>query len=206
MEQILILTLEHLELSVIGVGLAIIIGLPLGIVITRNPVVANIIMSITDILQTIPSLAMLALLMVAFGLGNTTLVIALILYSLLPVVRNTYIAISGIDSGLIEAGRGMGMTGMQLLRQVQIPLALPLILAGIRVALVTAIGIATIGVLIGSGGLGSIIWRGIQLIDTQMILSGAIPAALLAMICELSLGKMEDLITPRGLKILANKE
>lgn len=201
MDGILMLTVEHLALSASGVGLALLVGIPLAILITRNQTVAEIIMAVTDVLQTIPSMALLAALMLYLGLGNSTLVVTLMLYSLLPVVRNTYTGITGIDKGLLEAGRGMGMTRWQLLRMVQIPIALPVILAGFRVAMVTAIGIATIGVLIGAGGLGAPIWRGMQTMDTAMILSGAIPAALIAILCEIGLAKLENAVTPRGLKV-----
>jgi osmoprotectant transport system permease protein len=204
-ERILALSLEHMQLSVIAVVLATAIGLPLGIITSRIRWLASLVMNITEVLQTIPSLAMLAFIMMLFGLGNTTLVIALVLYSLLPIVRNSYTAITRVDQGLIEAGIGMGMTRLQLLRQVQLPLALPVILAGVRVALVTAIGIATLGVLIGSGGLGGLIWMGMRNVETQkgvnMILSGAIPAALLAILCEVIVGKFENAVTPRRLKI-----
>lgn len=205
MDSILILTIEHLELSAVGVLLAMAVGIPLGIVITRHRLAAGITMAVTDILQTVPALAMLALLMMVFGLGDTTLVLSLVLYSLLPIVRNTYTGILGIDRGLIEAGRGMGMTKLQLLYLVQLPIALPVILAGIRVALVTAVGIATIGVLIGAGGLGSPIWRGIQQTDAVLILSGAVPAALLAVICDVGLERLERAITPRGLRVKAHR-
>lgn len=205
MERTLVLTIEHLQLSITGVALGALIGLPLGIAISRVPRLASPVMGITEVLQTIPSLAMLALVMMVFGLGDTTLVVALVLYSLLPIVRNSYTALTRVDAGLTEAGLGMGMTRLQLLRQVQLPLALPIILAGIRVALVTAIGIATLGTLIGSGGLGDLIWMGMRNIETQkgvsMIVSGAVPAALLAIICELAMGRFEDAMTPRGLKV-----
>lgn len=204
MEEILVQTLAHIKLSVLGVALGIIIGVPLGILIANRPKMAQAVMKTTEVLQTIPVLAMLALLMMILGLGDTTLVVALFLYSLLPIVRNTYTAIKGVDSSIVQAGLGMGMTRLQLLQQVQIPLAMPIILAGIRVALVTAIGITTLGTFIGAGGLGNSIWMGMKNIETQkgvyMILSGAIPAALLAIIFELGLAKFEDIVTPRGLK------
>lgn len=200
MHNIWLLTLQHLELCALGVGLAMLIGVPLGYIITRHRGAAQIVMGLTDIIQTIPALALLALLMIWIGLGDEPLVLALLLYSLLPIVRNTYTGIISIDSSMIEAGRGMGMTRFQLLRMVQIPVALPLIMSGIRVAMVTAIGIAAIGVMIGSGGLGAPIWRGMQQMDNTMILSGAIPAALLAILTEALLTKFEKTVTPRGLR------
>ncbi|MDD4588489.1 MAG: ABC transporter permease [Heliobacteriaceae bacterium] len=205
MEKIILLTLEHLGLSTIGVLFGIAVGLPLGIMITRRRKLAGLVVGTTEMLQTIPSLAMLALLMMWLGLGNSTLIIALFLYSLLPIVRNTYTGLVNVDTGLIEAGRGMGMTRLQVLRLVQLPLALPVILAGIRVALITAIGVATIGTLIGAGGLGELIWLGMKNIETSkgvnMLFSGAIPAALLAIACELGLERLEKALTPRGLRV-----
>lgn len=200
MFNIPLLTLQHLELSAIGVALAAAIGVPLGYIITRNKMLAKIVMGTTDMLQTIPALALLALLMLWLGLGDGPLIAALVVYSLLPIVRNTYTGITGIDASLVEAGKGMGMTKWQLLRMVQIPIAVPVIMAGIRVAMVTAIGIASIGVLIGAGGLGAPIWRGMQQMDNAMILSGAIPAALLAIITEIFMERVEKGLTPRGLR------
>lgn len=180
MADILVAAAEHLKLSFIGVLIASIIGCSAGIILTRYRSIASTAMSITDIIQTIPSLAMLSILMMIFGLGDTTLVIALFLYSLLPIVRNTYVGILSVDEGLVEAGKGMGMTRLQLLFKVQIPIALPVILSGIRVALITAVGIAAIGVLVGAGGLGHYVWRGVQKGSTRMILSGAVPISLIA--------------------------
>lgn len=200
MYDIWMLTIQHLELTLLGVALAIAIGVPLGYFITRRPWAAALVMGLTDVIQTIPALAMLALLMLWVGLGDTPLVMALLLYSLLPIVRNSYTGLTNVDPALIEAAKGMGMTRWQLLYMVQFPIALPLIMSGIRVAMVTAIGIAAVGVLIGSGGLGAPIWRGMQLMDTLMILSGAIPAALLAIITEIGLSRLELLLTPRGLR------
>lgn len=201
MSTILGLTLEHLFLSAVGVAFAVLIGVPLGILLDRFRFLATPVMGLVDVLQTIPSLAMLALVMFFLGLGNSSLVAALLVYALLPILRNTYAGLTGVNPSLLEAGKGMGMTGLQLLWQVQLPVALPVILAGFRVALIASIGIATIGTLIGAGGLGGPIWRGIQLVDTAQILSGAIPAALLAVLADMLLGYLERYIVPRGLKV-----
>jgi osmoprotectant transport system permease protein len=179
--------LVHLQITFTGVLIAAVTGIIAGIVITKNKTVAAIVMSLTDIVQTIPSVALLAILMMLFGLGDTTAVVALALYSLLPIVRNTYAGITGVDKGLIEAGRGMGMTKIQLLVKVQLPMALPVILSGLRMAIITALGIATIGVLIGAGGLGYFIYRGVQISDLTMILKGAVPVSLLAVFVDLIL-------------------
>ncbi|MDK2889367.1 MAG: osmoprotectant transport system permease protein [Thermoanaerobacter sp.] len=200
MGQILQLTLEHLWLSTAGVLVAGLVGVPLGILLVRARALAGPVMSLVDVLQTIPSLAMLALVMFFLGLGNNSLIAALFVYALLPILRNTYTGLAGVSPDLLEAGKGMGMTGWQLLRQVQLPIALPIILAGFRVAMVTAIGIATIGTLIGAGGLGEPIWRGIQLANTLMIMTGAVPAALLAIITDVLLGGLEKALVPRGLR------
>lgn len=199
MSNIWLLSVQHLELTLAGVGLAILIGVPIGYLITGNRWAAQLVVGFTDVMQTIPALALLALFMLWLGLGDTPLIMALLVYSLLPIVRNTYIGIIGIDGALIEAAKGMGMTRWQLLRMVQLPLALPVIMAGIRVATVTAIGIAAIGVLIGAGGLGAPIWRGMQQMNTAMILSGAVPAALLAVVSDAGLSKLERFIAPKGL-------
>lgn len=187
MTDILISTYQHLQITLSGVFIAMVVGIITGIMITGHKLIAGVIMSLTDIIQTVPSLALLAILMMFFGLGDTTVIIALFLYSLLPVVRNTYVGLTGVAQSLLEAGTGMGMTRPQLLFKVKLPLALPVILSGVRVALVTALGVATIGVLIGSGGLGTFIYRGLQMANLEMILSGAIPLTILAIGTDLLL-------------------
>jgi osmoprotectant transport system permease protein len=189
--DIMLLTVQHLQITLSGVFIAVVIGVITGIVITRHKTIAGIIMTITDVIQTIPSMALLAILMMVFGLGDTTVIIALFLYSLLPVMRNTFAGLISVDKSLLEAGSGMGMTKLQILVKVTLPLALPIILSGIRVALVTALGIATMGVLIGSGGLGTFIYRGLQMANIRLILSGAIPLSILAIGIDILLGYSE---------------
>lgn len=201
MGPVLGLSIEHLWLSAAGALIAGIVGVPLGVILLRVRALVGPVMAVVDVLQTIPSLAMLAIVMFFLGLGNSSLIAVLFVYALLPVLRNTYTGLAGVSPDLLEAGKGMGMTRWQLLWQVQLPIALPVILAGFRVAMVTAIGIATIGTLIGAGGLGEPIWRGIQLRDTPMILAGAIPAALLAIIADILLGILEKSMVPRGLRV-----
>ncbi len=198
MGEILASTGSHLQITFAGVLIAMAAGIALGILITGNKALAGFVMSMTDVVQTIPSVALLAILMMVFGLGNTPVIVALALYSLLPIVRNTYVGILGVDAGLIEAGRGMGMTKLQLLYRVQIPIALPVILSGIRMAIITALGIATIGVLIGSGGLGYYIYRGVQISDVGMILKGAIPVSLLAVMTDFFLLYSEKKLVKSG--------
>lgn len=195
--EVLAYTLQHLRLSVTGVMLAALVALPLGVLLSRAPRVAGPVLTLVDIVQTIPSLALLALLMVFLGIGDRTLVAGLFLYSLLPLARNTFTGIRAVHPAWIEAAQGMGMTGLQVLLRVELPLAFPVILAGFRVALVTAIGITTIGVLFGAGGLGAVIIRGLQLAGagTPMVLAGALPAAVLAIAVDALLGLGERLAT-----------
>ncbi|MBD2364083.1 ABC transporter permease [Anabaena minutissima FACHB-250] len=192
--EILQHTLEHLFLVGVAISIAIIIGIPLGILITRQTQLRQPILGVANILQTIPSLALFGLLIpvpIIGGIGAVPAIVALTLYSLLPIIRNTYTGITGVDSAIREAGRGMGMTDRQLLLQVEIPLAMGVILAGVRVATVISIGIATIAAAIGAGGLGVFIFRGIAVVNNQLILAGAVPAAVIALVADLLIGWLE---------------
>jgi osmoprotectant transport system permease protein len=192
--EILDRTIEHLFLVVISIGVATIVGIPLGILITRQKYLRQPILGIANIMQTIPSLALFGLLIpvpIIGGIGQTPAIVALTLYSLLPIIRNTYTGIIGVDSAIREAGRGMGMTDRQLLLQVEIPLAMGVILAGVRVATVIAIGIATIAAAIGAGGLGELIFRGIAVVNNDLLLAGAVPAAVIALIADFAIGWLE---------------
>lgn len=192
---------RHFLMSIYGVLFAAIVGIPVGILIARYGKLSNIILSLTNIIQTIPALAMLAVLMVVMGLGANTVVMSLFLYSLLPIIKNTYIGIKGVDHSILEAGRAMGMTPWQRLYMVELPLSLSVIMAGIRTALVIAIGVATIGAFIGGGGLGSIIIRGTNVTDgAAIILAGAIPTALMAVIADFVLGRIEHALSPANKK------
>ncbi|MEH2296879.1 ABC transporter permease [Nostoc sp.] len=193
--EILQHTLEHLFLVGIAIGIAILIGIPLGILITRKTYLRQPILGIANILQTIPSLALFGLLIpvpIIGGIGAVPAIFALIVYSLLPIIRNTYTGITGVDPAIREAGKGMGMTDKQLLLQVEIPLAMGVILAGVRVATVIAIGIATIAAAIGAGGLGVFIFRGISVVNDQLILAGAVPAAVIALLADFAIGWLEN--------------
>jgi osmoprotectant transport system permease protein len=190
--EILQHTLEHLFLVSIAIGIAIFVGIPLGILITRKTYLRQPILGIANILQTIPSLALFGLLIPIAGIGVVPAIIALTLYSFLPIIRNTYTGITNVDPAIREAGRGMGMTDTQLLLQVEIPLAMGVILAGVRVATVIAIGIATIAAAIGAGGLGVFIFRGISVVNDQLILAGAFPAAVIALLADLIIGWIEN--------------
>ncbi|MFQ5704038.1 MAG: ABC transporter permease [Gemmatimonadales bacterium] len=180
-------TLEHVVLVAISAGIAVAIGVPLGIMMTRNRRLRGPILGVANVFQTIPSLALFGLLIpIPFigGIGARTAVVALVLYALLPVIRNTYAGITGVDDSIREAARGMGMSDGQILRIVELPLAAPVILAGIRIATVIGVGVATIAAAIGAGGLGDFIFRGVAMVDNTVILAGAIPAAGLALLAD----------------------
>ena len=194
-------TQEHLVLVGIAITVAVLVGIPLGVLITRKTWLRTPVLAIANILQTVPSLALFGLLIpipIIGGIGAIPAIVALTLYSFLPIIRNTYTGIMGIDPAIREAGRGMGMTDWQLLTQVEIPLAMPVILAGVRVATVIAIGIATIAAAIGAGGLGTLIFRGIAVVNDQLILAGAVPAAAIALLADYGLGWLEHRLTVRG--------
>jgi osmoprotectant transport system permease protein len=198
--EVATLTAEHLWLVGISMLLAIVVGVPLGILLTRRPKWKAFVLGSTNVVQTIPSLALFGLLLPLPWLGaraDRLAIIALALYALLPVVRNTYVGISGISAPVREAAVAMGLTSSQLLWHVELPLALPVMLAGIRVAAVITIGVATIAAAIGAGGLGEFIFRGIAMVDNGVILAGAIPAALMALAADLLLSGFEKLTVRR---------
>jgi osmoprotectant transport system permease protein len=198
--EVLELTFEHLWLVGISTILAVLIGIPLGILITRWPVLNKPVLGGANIIQTIPSLALFGFLLPAPWIGERAdriAILALALYALLPMIRNTYVGIKGVDPAVIEAGRGMGLTDRQLLFQVELPLALGVIIAGVRVATVISVGLATIAAAIGAGGLGEYIFRGLAMVNNQVILAGAIPAAVMALLADLSLGWLEKRLSPR---------
>jgi osmoprotectant transport system permease protein len=197
--EVLELTLEHLWLVGISTILAVLVGIPLGIVITRHPALNKPILGGANIIQTIPSLALFGFLLPAPWIGERAdriAILALALYALLPMIRNTYVGIKGVDRAVIEAGRGMGLTDLQLLFQVELPLALGVIIAGVRVATVISVGLATIAAAIGAGGLGEYIFRGLAMVNNQVILAGAIPAAAMALLADVSLGWLEKRLSP----------
>jgi osmoprotectant transport system permease protein len=193
--------LQHLWLTAIAVVLAVFIGIPLGVLLTRGEVWAAPVLGTVGVIQTIPSLALLAFMIPLpfLGLGARSAIAALFLYALLPIVRNTYTGVKEVDADLIEAGTGMGLSGAQLLSKVELPLATRTIMAGIRTATVISVGVATLAAFIGAGGLGDPIVTGLQLNDTYLILSGAVPAALLALLVDFVLGFVERRLVPRGL-------
>jgi osmoprotectant transport system permease protein len=192
--EVLELTLEHLWMVGWAIFFAVLIGIPLGILITRWPVLNKPVLGSANIIQTIPSLALFGFLLPAPWIGaraDRLAILALTLYALLPLIRNTYVGIKGVDRSVVEAGRGMGMTDSQLLWQVELPLALGVIIAGVRVATVISVGLATIAAAIGAGGLGEYIFRGLAMVNNQVILAGAIPAAIMALLADVGLGWLE---------------
>jgi osmoprotectant transport system permease protein len=193
------LTGEHLYLVGISMAIAILLGIPLGILSARNSSARRWLLTLTSIVQTIPSLALFGFLIplpLIGGIGKRTVIVALVLYGLLPILRNTFVGILGVDPSVCDSAIAMGMTDSQLLRQVQLPLAAHTILAGIRVATVTTVGTATIAAAIGGGGLGVFIFRGVASVDTAQILAGAIPAAIIALLADGGLGWLERKLSP----------
>ena len=198
--QVVELTLEHLWLVGLSTLFAAAIGIPLGIVISHRSRLDNAVLAGANIVQTIPSLALFGFLLPLPWLGERAdrlAILALTLYALLPIVRNTYTGIRGVDPAVVEAGRGMGLTESQLLFQVQLPLAVSVILSGVRVAVVISVGLATIAAAVGAGGLGEFIFRGMAMVDNRVILAGAIPAAVLALVADLGVGWLERRLRPR---------
>lgn len=194
------LTFEHLWIVAISTALAIVIGIPLGILITRKPALHNPVLVTANIIQTIPSLALFGFLLPAPWIGERAgrlAILALTLYSLLPLIRNTYTGIRGVDRAVLEAARGMGLTDWQLLYKVELPLAASVVLAGIRTSVVISVGLATIAAAIGAGGLGELIFRGLAMVNNAVILAGAVPAALMALIADALLGFLERRFTPQ---------
>jgi len=192
--EVLGLVGQHLLLVLVSTAVAVAIGVPLGILLTRRPAWRGPVLGLANVFQTIPSLALFGFLIplpLLGGIGARTAIVALVVYGLLPIVRNTYVGISGIDPAVREAARGMGMTDGELLRLVELPLAAGVILAGIRVATVVGVGTATIAAAIGAGGLGEYIFRGVAVVDNTLILAGAVPAALLALSADGLLGLLE---------------
>jgi len=192
MNEFLMRSLTHLLISAAGVLMATVVGALIGIALSRVKLLANPVIGLVEVLQTIPSLAMLSILFaISKKLGNSTAIIAIFFYSLLPIVRNTYTGVLSVDPSLLEVGRGMGMSSLQILLKVQIPNAISVIVSGMRISLITAYGIVTISVLVGGGGLGKYVYRGTQMQNMGMLLTGAIPICLMAFFTDLLLNKME---------------
>lgn len=184
--------LVHLELSAAGVLITMAIGITLGMLLKNRPKLAGFVLGIADLIQTVPTLAMLSILCSVLGLNNKPVVVSIIFFSMLPILRSTYVGITSVNPVVVRAARGIGMKESQILMKVEVPLALPVILSGIRIAFVSALGIVTTGILVGSGGLGMLIWRGMQTRDPVMTLCGAVPVSLLALIWDLLTAFLEN--------------
>lgn len=202
-DDIMKLVGQHMQITGIAVILAIIIGVPLGIFITRYKNASRYVLGTANVFQTLPSLALFGLVIPFLGIGITPSIFVLFLYALLPIIKNTYIGINNVSASTIEAGKGMGMKSFQILTMVELPLALPVIMGGIRISTVINIGTATIASLIGAGGLGDFIFKGISMNNNNYTLAGAIPTAILALSIDAILGYVESLLTPQGLKLKA---
>src|SRR5687768_886350 len=192
--ELRMLIVQHLVLVLAATAVAVAVGVPLGLLLTRRPRLARVTLAAAGILQTIPSLALFGFLIplpLVGGIGARTAIVALVLYALLPIVRNTYTGIRQVDPAVAEAATGLGMTSGERLRLVELPLALPVVLAGVRIAAVVSVGTATIAAAVGAGGLGTYVFRGIATVDTRLILAGAVPAAILALAVDALLARVE---------------
>ncbi len=198
--DLLMKTWEHLYISIAALILGIIVAIPLGILLARLPKIAGFVMGVAGVIQTFPSLAILAFFIPLLGIGKIPAIFALFLYSVLPILRNTYTGVKGVDEKLLEAGRGMGMTSLERIFNVEIPLAIPVIMAGVRLSSVYLIGWATLASFIGGGGLGDFIFDGLNLFQTDLVIAGAVPVTILALITDFLLGRLEYRSTPKGIR------
>ncbi len=196
-EALVIAIGEHLLLSFVALALGIIVAVPLGIWLSQVPKIANIVIGIASVLQTIPTLALLTLMVILLGVGKVPSIVALFIYSLLPILRNTYLGIAGVDPNLTDAAQGMGMSRMQVIRKVLLPLAVPVIMAGIRLSAVYVIAWTTIAAYIGGGGLGEFIFNGLQGYRIDLILGGTIPTIIISILMDLFGGYLERKMTPQ---------
>lgn len=195
--QLLFKTWQHIYISAISLGLGILVAVPIGVLLTRTKRIANVVISIASMLQTIPALALLAFMIPIFGIGALPAIVALFIYSLLPILRNTYLGMDGVSPTLRDAAKGMGMTPWQSIVKVEVPLAAPVIMSGIRLSATYVIAWAALASYIGAGGLGDFIFNGLNLYRTDLILGGSIPVILLALIVDWLLGKLEVAVTPK---------
>lgn len=200
LHDILVEVARHLQLTGIALALAAITGIPLGILIARERWLATPVLAVISVVYTIPSVALLGFMIPIFGIGPRVAIVALFLYALLPIVRNAYTGVDQSDPAASEAARGLGMSEAQVLARVVLPQALPVLMAGVRTSAVLSVSVATLAALVGAGGLGKFVFEGIDMTNTRMILSGAIPIAGLALLLDGALGRLERWLTPRGLR------
>ncbi|RHW34985.1 ABC transporter permease [Lysinibacillus yapensis] len=199
--EILLKTWEHFYISMIALLLGVVIAVPIGILLSKTKYLSKIVLSITSVLQTVPSLALLALMIPFFGVGKVPAIIALCIYSLLPILNNTFIGMRSVNENTKGAGIAMGMTPLQSIRLVELPLAIPVIMSGIRLSAVYVIAWATLASYIGAGGLGDFIFNGLNLYKAELIIGGAIIVTVLALLADFLLSKLERWVTPKGLRI-----
>lgn len=199
--QLLSKAVEHFYISMFALLLAIVVAVPLGILLSKTQRIANVVLTVAGVLQTIPTLAVLAIMIPIFGVGKTPAIVALFIYVLLPILNNTVLGVKNIDKNVIQAGQSMGMTKFQLMKDVEMPLALPLIISGIRLSSVYVISWATLASYVGAGGLGDIVFNGLNLYQPPMIISAAIVVTLLALVIDFILSLVEKWVVPKGLKV-----
>lgn len=197
--QIIDLLVQHISLTLIAILIAILVGVPLGIIVSRVSFLRKPIIGFVNLIQAVPSMALLGLLIPLLGIGSTPAIFMVVIYSLLPIVKNTYTGLTSIDPVILESAKGIGLTRNQTLFRIQLPIALPIIMAGVRISAVTAVGLMTLAAFIGAGGLGYLVFSGVQTVNNNMILAGAIPACILALIVDYIFGKIEIAVTPKGL-------
>jgi osmoprotectant transport system permease protein len=193
--------MTHIEIVFISVGIGVIIAVPLGITLSRHKAIAKYVLAIAGVIQTIPGLVLLGIMLILFGIGKPPAIAALSLYAILPILSNTYTGIMEVDNHYTDAAKGIGMSGMQILFKVELPLSLPAIIGGLRLSTVYIISWATLAGMIGAGGLGDMIWTGLSSYETKYILAGAIPAAILALVASALISFIQRAITPKGLRI-----
>ncbi|WEV71370.1 ABC transporter permease [Lactobacillus sp. ESL0785] len=190
---------QQIYISAIALFLGILAAVPLSVILLKFPRTAKVVVAIASMLQTIPALALLAMMIPFFGVGQVPAIIALFLYSLMPILRNTYVGLTGVNQDTIDSARGLGMTQLQLITKVDLPLAMPVIMAGIRLSAIYVIAWATLASYIGAGGLGDFIFNGLSLYQPSLILGGTIPVIILALLTDYLLGKLEKKLTPKGI-------
>ena len=199
--QLLSKAVEHFYISMFALLLAIVVAVPLGILLSKSQCTANVVLTVAGVLQTIPTLAVLAIMIPIFGVGKTPAIVALFIYVLLPILNNTVLGVKNIDKNVIQAGQSMGMTKFQLMKDVEMPLALPLIISGIRLSSVYVISWATLASYVGAGGLRDLVFNGLNLYQPPMIISAAIVVTLLALVIDFILSLVEKWVVPKGLKV-----
>ena len=199
--QLLSKAVEHFYISMFALLLAIVVAVPLGILLSKTQRIANVVLTVAGVLQTIPTLAVLAIMIPIFGVGKTPAIVELFIYVLLPILNNTVLGVKNIDKNVIQAGQSMGMTKFQLMKDVEMPLALPLIISGIRLSSVYVISWATLASYVGAGGLGDLVFNGLNLYQPPMIISAAIVVTLLALVIDFILSLVEKWVVPKGLKV-----